>query len=72
MIHLGHRFQSSDIVQRGEGVTIVLDPATSWRDLGPSWSTISSRIVFARLQLCLSDSSNYHCKCLCPYPLGTY
>ena len=34
MIHLGHRFQSSDIVQRGEGVAIVLDPATSWRDLG--------------------------------------
>ena len=28
---------------------------TSWRDLGGTWSAISSRIVSACLQLCLSN-----------------
>ena len=31
--------------------------ATSWRDSGGKWSAISSRIVSARLQLCLNDST---------------
>ena len=60
MIHLGRSVsQSGDTVQRGEGVAIVLDPvmATSLRDSRASWSAISSRIVSAHLQLCLSDSN---------------
>ena len=60
VIYLGHSVpQSGDTVQCGEGVAIVLNPvmATSWRDSGASWSAISSKIVSARLQLCLSDSA---------------
>ena len=60
VLHSGRSVpQSGDAVQRGEGVAIVLDPlmATSWRDSGGKWSTISSRIVSARLQLCLNDST---------------
>ena len=51
--------QFGDAVQHGEGVAIVLDPQTamSWRDSEREWSAISSRIVSARLQLCLSDFS---------------
>ena len=60
VLHSGRSIpQSGDAVQRGEGVAIVLDPlmATSWRDSGGKWSAISSRIVSARLQLCLNDST---------------
>ena len=60
VIHLGRSVpQSGNTVQRGEGVAIVLDPvmATSWRESGASWSAVSSRIVSAHLQLCLSDSN---------------
>ena len=59
VLHSGHSVPwSSDAVQCGEGVAIVLDPLmTSWRDSGGIWSTISSRIVSAVLQLYLSDSN---------------
>ena len=50
--------QSSDTIQRGEGVNIALDllMATSGGDL----SAISSRIVHAHLQLCLSSSNKFN------------
>ena len=50
----------SQSVQCGdERVAIAMDPivATLWRDLGASWSAISSRIVSAHRQLhiCLTN-----------------
>ena len=50
--------QSGDAIQHGEGVAIVLDPfiANAWKDSGSVWSAVSSRIVSARLRLCLRDS----------------
>ena len=59
VLHSGHDVpQSGDVIQRGEGVAIVLDPLMGrlWRDSGKTWSAISSRVVSARLQLCLVDS----------------
>ena len=56
VLHSGHSVpQSSDAVQCGEGVAIVLDPlmTTSWRDSGRIWSTISSRTVSAVLYSCI-------------------
>jgi len=60
VLHSGRSVpQSGDPIQRGEGVAIVLDPlmAQSWRDSGGIWTAISSRIVSARMQLCLGDSN---------------
>ena len=59
VLHSGRSVpQSGDAIQRGEGVAIVLDPlmATAWRDSGGTLSAISSKIISARLQLCLHDS----------------
>ena len=58
VLHSGHDVpQSGDAIQHGERVAIALDPllATAWRDSGGTWSAISSRIVTARLQLCLTS-----------------
>ena len=65
MLRSGHNVpQSGDAVQRVEGVAIV---ATSWRDSGRTWSAISSRIVSAHLQLCLSNSNKLNANIVSVY-----
>ena len=43
----------TDIMERSEGVGIVLDPhlAEAWRRAGEVWEGVSSRIVMARVKL---------------------
>ena len=45
--------QPCDILQRVEGVTVVLDPVMTqaWLDEGESWLVVNSKIMAIRLQL---------------------
>ena len=53
VLHSGRDLpQPGDMLQHGEGVTVVLDPAMTqaWHDAGESWLAVNSRIVSVRLQ----------------------
>ena len=54
---------SGDALQRDEGVAIVLDLVLSvaWRDAGEVWTAVNSRLVSARLRLCLGGSGCTGC-----------
>ena len=59
VLHSGHDLPGSgDALQCDEGVAIVLDAVLSvaWRDTGEVWTAVNSRLVSARLQLCLGGS----------------
>ena len=54
VVHSGRPVPAAgDVIQRGEGVGIVLDPVMSeaWRSAGEVWKVVSSRIVMLRLLL---------------------
>jgi len=55
VLHSGRDLpQPGNVLQRGEGVAVVLDPAMTqaWHDAEESWLAVNSRIVSVRLQLC--------------------
>ena len=54
ILHSGRPIpDSGEMIERNEGVGIVLDPRTSeaWRGTGGVWKAVSSRVVLARMKL---------------------